>query len=194
MGVEFWGKYGLDHQTPKGLENPEGWDVRVMLAGMTMNKTVLDLGCGRGRLAPSFHPDLYFGIDPSEDCVKRARADYPHHRFEIMDAEYPAEWASSQCAITLLYTVCLHVQDADLDAFLSNLKSKTVIIAEIMGRENRWEYTKDDCIEPICSREKWEYEQAMKGAGYILASETMMPYKRYEDKQISFLTFKKERG
>lgn len=194
MGVEFWKKYGLDHQTPKGLENPEGWDVRVLLAGMTMNKTVLDLGCGRGRLAPSFHPDLYTGLDPSEDCVKRARSDYPHYTFHVLDDEYPLERATSQVNVTLLYTVCLHVQDHEIGAFCARLKSDTVILAEILGRENRFQYENDDCVEPICSREKEDYMLIMEGAGYVLASETLMPYKRYEDKQISFLIFKKENG
>lgn len=45
--------------------------------------TILDAGCGYGRLAPIF--DQYLGIDFSPDFIKEAKKLFPGKKFEIQD-------------------------------------------------------------------------------------------------------------
>lgn len=49
--------------------------------------TILDVGCGPGRLAREFGSDRYTGIDVSPQLVKVAMERYPDHRFLVMNAE-----------------------------------------------------------------------------------------------------------
>jgi len=49
--------------------------------------TILDVGCGPGRLAGVFNIDKYVGIDVSPVLVKVAMERYPEHTFMVMNAE-----------------------------------------------------------------------------------------------------------
>lgn len=48
--------------------------------------TVLDIGCGWGRIAPLFKKEKYFGVDFSEKMIEIAKDKYPENSFEVGDA------------------------------------------------------------------------------------------------------------
>jgi ubiquinone/menaquinone biosynthesis C-methylase UbiE len=43
--------------------------------------TVLDLGCGYGRMAEIFNPKRFVGVDVSPDLIAEAKERYPKHKF-----------------------------------------------------------------------------------------------------------------
>lgn len=47
--------------------------------------TVLDAGCGSGDLAEHVPHGLYTGVDISEPSIRKARVEYPVHRFVVAD-------------------------------------------------------------------------------------------------------------
>lgn len=69
--------------------------------------TVLDLGCGGGRLTASLPAAALFGIDNSVDLLKSAKSSYPHINFVCGDFQSGETWGRipsanliiSNCAI-----------------------------------------------------------------------------------------------
>ena len=65
------------------------WDSLDLIARHTMSLfkdcTVLDVGCGYGRLCEIFNPDKYLGIDFSEEMIKLANKKFPQYKFEVQD-------------------------------------------------------------------------------------------------------------
>lgn len=173
--MSIWLKDGLSHITPKGLENPEGFNVKALLADMVNGDHVLDFGCGRGRLAGAFSPDKYTGFDINPEAVKHASNDNPDHFFsDVM----PTDSAD----VTLMYTVALHIPDSCIADTLNSLDSKRVIIAEIM----REDMARPDGIPPAFNRSPDEYRRLMKQAGYKLSEQSEADYSYYPCAQITF--------
>lgn len=121
---EFWKQNGLRHITPRNMENPEGWDVWSYLGELVGPRSVMEVGCGRGRLARAFSPDQYLGVDINEKALKKARQDNPGYQFAL---------EQSHADVALLYTVLLHISDERLPEF--KIDADEIIVAEIMGRE-----------------------------------------------------------
>lgn len=68
----------------------EIWEeMRFLFANFLMaGERVLDLGCGNGRwfkLFQEYRVD-YIGVDSSENLIEIARQEYPHARFQVVDA------------------------------------------------------------------------------------------------------------
>jgi SAM-dependent methyltransferase len=77
--------------------------------------TVLDAGCGNGRLSEIFEKIKvhYIGIDSSEKLIAAARVKYPDLKFaaaDILDLSYPA----SQFDVIFLIAVLQHVPSYEL--------------------------------------------------------------------------------
>lgn len=158
-------------------------------------KSVLDFGCGYGRLSKAFDSDKYLGIDLNYKALKIARDDNAGYKYEetFIDTEY---YPNSD--LTNVYTVFLHLDDNTLEEVLLKLSKSTnkyIIISEIMGREWR-----RNGLPPAFCRDKEEYIKYLNKYGFELYKEYDKPYKRYiEDKNwddkknrnVSFLIFRK---
>lgn len=78
---------------PKRLQhffNEENKLVRIFSKGA---KSILDVGCGSGRVLPIIAPivESYHGIDLDEDEIQKAKhleKKYKHARFDLLDAEH----------------------------------------------------------------------------------------------------------
>lgn len=188
----FWISEGKDHIIPAtGTEFPEGFDVgEVLRRFIEPGQSVIEFGCGVGRIARFFEPAQYLGIDINPGAVAAARARNPRHQHRIWDIGY----ALPRTDTVLIYTVLLHVSD---DAIASILKTVVdsadiVIIAEIM--DSRW---RREGNPPVFNRDTEEYCRLMNELGYYLASHEKHAYARYDtepwnvgrDSRISFLKF-----
>lgn len=170
---EFWVSQGIGNLTPQGKTNPEGWDLGPVLRAMC-HGTVLDIGCGNGRLAKHFNPDSYLGVDISPACLASARHRHPDHAFQTYNGQ------SANTA--LLYTVLLHVSDDDVQAFADAIHCKRIVVAEVMGRHWR-----RDGDPPVYNREPEEYEAIFLGRRLVRKKD--FPYRHYPDTNITFMVF-----
>lgn len=195
----YWINDNCNNIIPKNWgEFPEGFNVIDFLREITEEldfKSVLDFGCGYGRLSKAFDSDKYLGIDLNYKALKIARDDNAGYKYEetFIDTEY---YPNSD--LTNVYTVFLHLDDNTLEEVLLKLSKSTnkyIIISEIMGREWR-----RNGLPPAFCRDKEEYIKYLNKYGFELYKEYDKPYKRYiEDKNwddkknrnVSFLIFRK---
>jgi ubiquinone/menaquinone biosynthesis C-methylase UbiE len=61
-------------------------EVILREAALSPDAKVLDLGCGRGHLSPSFDADRYVGIDSSASFIAHAQRRHPGYEYQVMDA------------------------------------------------------------------------------------------------------------
>lgn len=175
MTAEFWKREGLQHLTPSGKNNPEGWDVWSFL-GELARGSVLEVGCGLGRLCEAFDPNQYLGADINESALVRAREKHPGYTFET----YHGQSADT----ALLYTVLLHISDDDLSGFVAGINADRVIVAEVMGRE--WRRSGNP---PVFNRDLEDYIEAF--AGFECVETYAKPYAHYKATDITFLVFER---
>lgn len=184
--LEFWKKEGLRHIKPAvGGEFPEGWNVSDYLKDKVKDNDVIEVGCGYGRLCSSFSATQYTGIDVNPAAIAKAKEVNKKHNFQLY--EYPNEMPKSSDKI--VYTVLLHVDD---DNILNMAKviadsSSRVIIGEVMGRSWR-----RDGNPPVFNREPEEYIKIFEEAGMKFDNQEDLPYQRYQNTNVTFLTFTKE--
>lgn len=128
---QFWATRSLDFIQPnRGGEFSEGFDPRPILR-VLMPGSVVDVGCGYGRLCEAF--DDYIGVDISPLSLGEARRRHPDKDFREYTTPLPAsDWQ-------LYYAVLLHVPDDELPAYLAQNTPSTrgVVVADIMGRQWR---------------------------------------------------------
>lgn len=180
---EFWKREGLDHIIPNtGNEFPEGFDVLKTLYEMTRDRKVIEVGCGYGRLASAFNPDLYRGYDINATAVEQAKNKNPDYQFDLIGEELP------KSDIVLFYTVLLHISDADIPIFLEKYtaNTKSVLVAEIMGK--KWRRKGNP---PVFNRELKEYEKLFSDLKMKVSNKVDIEYKRYPNTNITFVEFTK---
>lgn len=178
MTADFWRENGLRHLTPRGLENPEGWDIWSFLPKLTVGK-VIEIGCGAGRLCQAFDPARYLGVDINPAAVEMARRKHPRYRFEVYDGQ------GGDTA--LLYTVLLHIPDDDLAAFIAGINARRVVVAEIMGRK----WARPGGPPPAFNRDPEDYVAAFAAAGFTCIEQRVKPYRHYAKGEITFLVFER---
>jgi SAM-dependent methyltransferase len=181
--LNFWREHALDNIKPEvGLEYPEGMQAIEALQDVIGDGELLEVGCGRGRLAPLFMPEDYNGIDVCAAAIDAAKQFSPGYRFDLVigDEELPFT------ATKLCYTVLLHVPDDDLGAMVSRLawSSERVVVAEILGRHWR-----RDGPPPVFNRELTEYRDHFARFGMDNCEVTRAPYERYSGTEISIMDF-----
>ena len=179
MSVTFWKEQnGLNHITPGGKWIPEGYWLPEYLDGLKSG-SVLEFGCGPGRLAGQFEPSGYVGVDISANAITHARERNPAHDFRVTDE---TERLGPVDTI-LCHTVLLHVPDEALDGVLSRFDAKRVLVNEMLGREWRRAGT-----PPVFNRRLDEYVAAFAKAGFRLGSHTERLYEHYR-KPMALLEF-----
>lgn len=191
-GKAYWTTAGLDHIVPEGFgEFPEGFDVKGVLKDLVDEigyKSVLDYGCGFGRLCESFDPQKYLGVDLNVQAIEEAKKRYSGYRFEPLGS-HPVS-----TDICLSYSVFLHMTDSEINQALKKMWCKWVIVAEILGREWR-----RDGLPPVYNRDLSDYVHLFRSHDLVMHKHIQKPYKRYSDASwyhgkntnISFMVFKK---
>lgn len=185
--LEFWTEHGLNWITPKGIEWPEGFNVGQVLKNlMGYHDSILEVGCGPGRLAGAFHPTAYIGVDINPAAIAAARAKWPGHVFyEVgLDGKLPAR------DVVLLYTVALHIPDELLKEQFKRFTDAAVqelVIAEIMDPTRRT--IRREGYDLSNQRSVGEYITLMETFGFYLSQRKMMPYEYYPGREITFLQF-----
>jgi len=180
--LDFWrSPAGLDYITPAGKAWPEGDRFSAFLASLIGESSVLEFGCGPGRLAGCFDPDRYVGVDVSEHAIAAARRANPSHRFAVIGEVDPLPPAD----VTLAHTVLLHVPDEALPGVVARFESETVIVSEILGRHWRRQGN-----PPVFNRDLSDYGAAFLPR-YRIATRQVWPYPHYADTNLSVMRFGK---
>jgi len=181
---------------PNHGEYPEGWNPSEFVSEILKEinyDSILDFGCGYGRLCSCFSSEKYIGIDLNPYAIKKAQELHSKYTFQEIDIDnnYP------RVDLVFGYTVFLHLDDAILKRILNRLHSscqKYLIIGEILGRE--W---KRPGLPPVFNRDLNDYIKLLEEYGFSFVKENKRPYKRYTDNprfkgkntNFSLLIFKK---
>jgi len=186
--LAYWQQHGLDTITPRGLDNPEGFDVGEVLGKVfEPGQSVLEIGCGIGRIARHFDPALYIGVDINPSAVDAARQRLPAHDFRLigLNDDLPASDAA------LLYTVCLHVPDNRIDTLLARAAfgRQRVVIAEIMNKAYRAGRDDGACYDISNHRTIEEYEAIMGRVDMKLDKALQRDYAYYPGERITIGVF-----
>ncbi|WP_459555208.1 tetratricopeptide repeat protein [Lacunimicrobium album] len=199
--TKFWESDNFQNIIPQNAslgEFPEGWNVRELLSTLFTpyadhahatgqgDGTILEVGCGYGRLASAFPPSRYRGVDVNINAIQRCQSSLPLHQFTKVD--FIDEYPRSSLAFT--YCVLLHIDDEAVKSVTAKLcqAAPVVVIAEIMGR--KW---RRGGLPPVYNREESEYEALMQAQGYRLFRSCRLPYLHYQNTNISLLFFRPER-
>jgi SAM-dependent methyltransferase len=135
----FWRTEGINNIQPRGTPVlHEGWSILDFLKELRTPEeygSVIDIGCGYGRLCKAFNPSKYTGLDFNKDAIEKAKRENPEYSFTLLDKDSKYYHSNTK----LLFYVLLHQCDEDLDEIVYNLckTSDKIIIAEICGREWR---------------------------------------------------------
>lgn len=174
--TNFWSREGTRHIIPPGTVCPEGFDPGKLIADtVVLDRTVVEVGCGVGRLASSFSPDAYVGVDINPGAIDIARRRNPEHSFNTIlpTAFYPFG------DVVLFYTVALHIDDETIHSTLERAAiaagtTGDVVIAEIMDR--KWRRAGNP---PVFNRDQTDYAEIMESHGFSLRLAITKPYAHY---------------
>ena len=182
----FWSKNSLTNIKPaRGGEFPEGWDVIDFFKNLYSEEeygSILDIGCGYGRLCNAFNAKNYCGLDISSHAIEKAQKVHPEYKFSLLD--YSINLPPSDTK--LVYTVLLHQTDEDIDTIVKTLCNTTrrIIVAEICGRD--WRRSGNP---PVFNRNKQEYIELFNAYGKNIEKQYSKPYKAYKGTNIDILVF-----
>jgi SAM-dependent methyltransferase len=201
--LDYWRNNHLQNIKPSSLrygEFPEGWDARAVLNRLIspfVKNSIVEIGCGYGRLCEAFSSQFYLGLDINPEAIEQARLLHPNYRFEpihYIDNYPPAD-------VYLAYTVLLHVDDRAIQDCIAKLcaAAPIVIIAENLFENSRrnWlglpKYSGQPKGEqgPEFRRTRKDYQALMQQNGFVLEEEIRKPYHYYANTEISFLVFRK---
>ncbi len=104
---------------------------------------VLELGCGGGSLVTAFNPNVYTGIDVSEERIAAAQADYPGYSFiaaEIADKRIDEKL--QEVGFVFCHGVLHHIDDAAVRALIERIRRSAIKPATFVAIEpilpNAW--------------------------------------------------------
>jgi tRNA (uracil-5-)-methyltransferase TRM9 len=60
-------------------------EMEKLLIGLNLEDSVLDIGCGNGRLLEVIKNQNYLGVDNSEELISLAKQNYPDNNFRVAD-------------------------------------------------------------------------------------------------------------
>ena len=185
---DFWKERGLDFIVPPGGDNPEGFDVNAVLKDIVGDSDVLEIGCGTGRIAKHFNPYSYVGVDINPAALAVAGAALPLHAFSHWDGKSMLPKAP----VAILYTVCLHVPDDEIDAMIARASeaARRVVIAEIMNPRFRQHVDGGYTLSNQRSLEDY-IQRFMSAGGMKFLGARPLPYAHYPGEFITFATFER---
>jgi SAM-dependent methyltransferase len=187
----FWRKEGLSHIIPgTGVEFHEGFNPGEVVAQLAPKGSILEVGCGYGRLSGAFDADRYTGVDINPTAVQKASELRPGHRYVAVSDSDPLPAADTAFS----YAVLLHISDQDIQTFLERMTAAAprIILAEVM--DPRWRRPGDP---PVFNRDPEEYILRMGMLRYGVVRYVKLPYVRYDqqpwnigrDSRLTFLSF-----
>ncbi|MBI4058771.1 class I SAM-dependent methyltransferase [Candidatus Microgenomates bacterium] len=88
--------------------------------GKTDGKSIFDLGCGTGVLAPLFSPKSYMGIDIDPTLIEYAQSHHPRYKFEAGDATNVK--LKNKFDIVLVVGVIHHLNNRNVKKFIDVIK------------------------------------------------------------------------
>ena len=144
------------------VRDPRNVADAARLAGFArmLGETVLDYGCGTGRLAEFFTPDRYVGFDSEKTMLDVARREYPSYRF--------VSALENERADVVVCNSVVQYQDGE---------HWTAVVADVVRRADRaalietydgdYEETAGGCGAPIWIRHSSFYRAALGAAGAV---------------------------
>ena len=104
---DFWPTYELFQGivTSKKAQN-----LKSVLLTKELNPA-LDFGCGTGTLAKYFDSKTYVGLDPIDQCIRRAQRHHPNHTFLVGEYDKLAELPPDYFASCVSWGVLHHLSD-----------------------------------------------------------------------------------
>lgn len=176
-------------------ELPQFSPIEVLAELLPDDRTVIEVGCGFGRLCVGFYPEHYIGIDINSAAIEKARATYQDYIFEEMSNMGAVELHFPESAAKFAYTVMLHVPDEEFPQFVRRLCESTsdqIVIAERMDSNLRHPLkTKETGIlQPAFGRDQDEFESEFAKWYFRLRKVRQYPY--FKGGLITFLSFEKE--
>lgn len=195
---KYWTEDNLLNIIPGGYgKYPEGFNPgevinKEILKDISYN-TIVDFGCGYGRLSENFSPKKYIGIDLNPKAIEKAKENNPEYKYYEVDinSEYP------KCDVIFAHTVFLHNDDQTLINILKRLnesKCEHIIVSDVISKD--WH---NGFIPPTYFRSIEDYNEIMKQINFELVLEKHYPYKRYAESpeyqhlntNITFLLYKR---
>jgi len=185
----FWENDKFNNIIPRGYGDfPEGFDPRDELKKIVDKldySSIVELGCGYGRLCKAFDTDKYIGVDISDYAIDEARLRNPDYKFR--------RYSHPKAMIYLAYTVFLHLTDEQVLNELSLINCDYLLLCEILGSE--WANLGKGVV-PTYNRDLKHYNEMMLKENFKLLEKIDRPYHRYIKKfpnrntDISFLLYK----
>jgi len=167
----YWIERGLESIVPAGNDNPEGFDPTEIVEHYALG-SILEIGCGFGRIARGLDPKRYLGLDINPKAIELAKVAHPKHTFEVISGDkYPS------AETILYYTVMLHMGPDALAHEIEKISAgryKRVIVCEIMDEKWRREGN-----PPVFNRSPESYIKGFEVYGWNLLSREDRPYNHY---------------
>lgn len=153
--IEKWiGKEAISYLWT-GNEEWVDKDAPAIITGLCNMGTVCEIGCGAGRVASLFTPDIYIGTDINPVAIAQAKERLPSHDFRVVQFDDPYPKAD----IGLFYTVLLHIPDEFVQETINKCNVfRYVVVFESMDRSLR---------KLDFQRSKEDYVNLFRTAGFI---------------------------
>lgn len=179
--LKFWtGKNAKNHIIAPNSKTdfPEGEEIFSLLQSIVGKDSIIDMGCGRGRLTSAFSRGGYTGLDINLDLLrlaKKANPEYKFLKYKIGTHPGNAKWL-------MLYTVALHIDDMDIEPYLRLVTSgcDKIIIAEVTGKKFR--KPNKPGKPPVFNRDNEDYIYLMNGLDFSLNMIFETPYHGIQNK------------
>lgn len=187
--IGWWSQNALKEIRPNrnGAEFPEGKEVFDQLVASVGEGSVLEIGCGRGRLAPLFNRSLYTGVDLCKSAIETARARNPGYRFIHTDSFWacPNEFVTDIEAV-FLCSVAIHLPERILSDLLRRLRplARRLCISEIMDPTR----LKMSRVPPTINRSPEHLSWVMLKAGWDVVARVDAPCLCYQNVNMTCLT------
>lgn len=157
-GMNSVGVIGSDTATQK-----EQYDktIKFLEDKIKRNVTVVDYGCGVGKLSHLFDQKKYTGVDISSEMVDLARKNNPEYTYEVLGKVPKATMFFSA-------NVLQHNEDSFVKELKLKDKFKHIFIYELFGSEKGREYLRPRTVEEYEKLIDLDCKQSWKTGSHCL--------------------------